>query len=107
MRWPSPGATIATWRDVSEAIERPDTVLLDTRSEGEHRGTVVRAKRGGTIPGSVHVEWKDNLTADGDFKPAAELRGLVYSETPKSDFEDLSEPKAPFWKPISQSSSHC
>ncbi|MGO3022783.1 MAG: sodium:solute symporter family transporter, partial [Brevibacterium sp.] len=31
-------------------------------------------------------------------KPAAELRGLVYSETPKSDFEDLGEPKAPFWK---------
>ena len=31
-------------------------------------------------------------------KPAAELRGLVYSETPKSDFEDLSEPKPPFWK---------
>ena len=31
-------------------------------------------------------------------KPAAELRGLVYTETPKSDFEDLSEPKPPFWK---------
>ena len=66
-------ATIATWRDVSEAIGRPGTILLDTRSEGEHRGTVVRAKRGGTIPGAVHVEWKDNLTADGEFKPAAEL----------------------------------
>ncbi|MDN6374203.1 MAG: Na+/galactose cotransporter, partial [Brevibacterium aurantiacum] len=31
-------------------------------------------------------------------KPASELRGLVYSETPKTDFEDLNEPKPPIWK---------
>ncbi|GAA1852339.1 sodium:solute symporter family transporter [Brevibacterium marinum] len=31
-------------------------------------------------------------------KPAHELRGLVYSETPKADFEDLNEPKPPIWK---------
>jgi thiosulfate/3-mercaptopyruvate sulfurtransferase len=69
-------STIASWRDVSDAIGRPDTVLLDTRSAGEHDGSVVRAKRGGTIPGSVHLEWKDNLAADGAFKPAAELRAM-------------------------------
>ena len=69
-------STIATWREVTDAIDAPGTVLLDTRSEGEHRGTVVRARRGGTIPGSVHVEWKDNLTAEGVFKPAAELRAM-------------------------------
>ena len=31
-------------------------------------------------------------------KPAAELRGLVYSETPKTDFDDPNEPKPPIWK---------
>lgn len=68
--------TLATWRDVKSVIGAPGTVLLDTRSEGEHNGTVVRAKRGGTIPGAVHTEWTQNLTADGEFKPAAELKAM-------------------------------
>lgn len=68
--------TIATWRDVKERLGRADVVLLDTRSEGEHRGTIVRAKRGGAIPGAVHVEWTRNLGPDGAFKPAPELRAM-------------------------------
>jgi thiosulfate/3-mercaptopyruvate sulfurtransferase len=68
--------TIATWRDVKERLGRPDVVLLDTRSEGEHNGTTVRAKRGGAIPGAVHVEWTRNLGPDGAFKPAPELRAM-------------------------------
>lgn len=69
-------ATVASWRDVKEAIDAPGTVLLDTRSEGEYNGTVVRAKRGGAIPGAVHLEWTQNLTPQGDFKPADELRAI-------------------------------
>jgi thiosulfate/3-mercaptopyruvate sulfurtransferase len=68
--------TIATWRDVLDATARTDAVILDARSEGEHRGTTVRAKRGGAIPGAVNIEWTQNLTAQGDFKPAAELRRM-------------------------------
>jgi thiosulfate/3-mercaptopyruvate sulfurtransferase len=68
--------TIATWRDVLDATTRKDAVILDTRSEGEHRGTIVRAKRGGAIPGAVNIEWTQNLTPQGDFKPAAELRKM-------------------------------
>jgi thiosulfate/3-mercaptopyruvate sulfurtransferase len=71
--------TIATWRDVKERLGRPDVVILDTRSDGEHHGTIVRAKRGGAIPGAVHVEWTRNLTSDGTFKPAAELR-VMYEQ---------------------------
>jgi thiosulfate/3-mercaptopyruvate sulfurtransferase len=70
------GRTIATWRDVLDATSSADAVILDTRSEGEHRGTTVRAKRGGAIPGSVNVEWTRNLTPDGEFKPAAELKKM-------------------------------
>jgi thiosulfate/3-mercaptopyruvate sulfurtransferase len=68
--------TIATWRDVNERIGNADTVLLDTRSDGEWNGTTVRAKRGGRIPGAVHVEWTRNLGDDGAFKPAAELKAM-------------------------------
>jgi thiosulfate/3-mercaptopyruvate sulfurtransferase len=68
--------TIATWRDVKERLGRSDVAILDTRSDGEHDGTTVRAKRGGAIPGAVHVEWTRNLGPDGAFKPAAELRAM-------------------------------
>lgn len=70
---------LATWRDVQAAIGDPDTVILDTRSDGEYCGTTVRAKRGGAIPGAVHIEWTRNLNQDGDFKPADELRRLYES----------------------------
>ena len=68
--------TIATWRDVHARLGDPNVVLLDTRSDGEYNGTVVRAKRAGAIPGAVHVEWTRNLDSDGAFKPAAELRAM-------------------------------
>lgn len=69
-------ARVATWRDVRAAIARPDTVLLDARSDGEYCGSTIRAARGGAIPGSVHIEWTRNLTPDGEFRPAAELRQM-------------------------------
>ena len=68
--------TIASWRDVKDRLGRPDVVILDTRSDAEHDGTMVRAKRGGAIPGAVHVEWSRNLGPDGAFKPADELRAM-------------------------------
>jgi thiosulfate/3-mercaptopyruvate sulfurtransferase len=68
--------TLATWKDVRDAIGSAKTVILDTRSDGEYCGTTVRAKRGGAVPGAIHIEWTRNLTAAGDFKPAAELRAM-------------------------------
>lgn len=68
--------TLATWREVHEAIGRPHAVILDTRTDGEYAGTTVRASRGGAVPGAVHIEWTRNLTPAGDFKPAAELRPM-------------------------------
>ena len=69
-------ARLATWRQVSERLDRADVVVLDTRSDGEYRGAVVRARRGGAIPGAVHVEWTRNLDEAGAFKPAADLRAM-------------------------------
>lgn len=67
---------LATWRDVKASLGRQDVVLLDTRTDGEYRGTTVRARRGGAIPGAIHIEWTSNLTPEGDFKPAAELQQM-------------------------------
>jgi thiosulfate/3-mercaptopyruvate sulfurtransferase len=67
---------LATWRDVRARLGQPGVVILDTRSDAEYHGTFVRAKRGGAIPGAVHVEWTRNLGPDGAFKPASELRAM-------------------------------
>ncbi len=69
-------SVLATWRDVEARLGQTGSVILDTRSDAEYHGTLVRAKRGGAIPGAVHVEWTRNLTPSGEFKSAAELRAM-------------------------------
>ena len=69
-------ARLATWRDLQERLGQSEVVILDTRSDGEYCGTTVRAKRGGAIPGAVHIEWTKNLNSDGEFKSASELVAL-------------------------------
>ena len=68
--------TLATWREVREAVEKGDAVILDARTDGEYTGSTVRARRGGAVPGAVHIEWTRNLTPSGDYKPAAELKQM-------------------------------
>ena len=53
-----------------------DFIPLDTRTDDEHYGRVARAERAGAIPGSIHVEWINNLDENGAFKPAAELHEM-------------------------------
>ncbi len=67
---------VATWLDVNTRLGNPETVVLDTRSDGEYCGTTVRAKRGGAVPGAVHLEWTNNLEKDGTFKSANDLRRM-------------------------------
>ncbi len=78
--WPERAAIhrdrLATWKDVRDRIGASDAVILDTRTDEEHYGEVARAKRGGSVPGAVHIEWTRNLTGEGAFKPAADLRTM-------------------------------
>jgi thiosulfate/3-mercaptopyruvate sulfurtransferase len=67
---------LATVEDVIAALGRQDTVIVDTRSRAEHTGELVRAARGGAIPGSVHLEWTRNLAPDGRYRPSGELRAM-------------------------------
>ena len=70
---PSRRELLATVDDVVAGIGKPSAVIVDTRSDGEYTGQVVRAARGGAIPGAVHLEWTNNLDGKGFFKPADEL----------------------------------
>lgn len=81
---------LATWRDVLDRVGSGSTVLLDTRTDDEHTGRLARARRGGSIPGSTHIEWTRNLTPEGTFLPAAELRALYESAGVTPDREVIT-----------------
>ena len=81
---------LATVDDVLISLNKKDIVMLDTRSEGEHLGTLVRAARGGAIPGSIHIEWTDNLAADGKFKSNPELKAMYDRAGITADKEVIS-----------------
>jgi thiosulfate/3-mercaptopyruvate sulfurtransferase len=69
----------ASAEDVKAAIGKQRTVILDVRSEGEWAGTESRGnRRTGHIPGSVHLEWLDNVSADELqlLKPAEVLKRM-------------------------------
>jgi thiosulfate/3-mercaptopyruvate sulfurtransferase len=81
---------LATWKDVKEAISRSDTVIVDTRSDAEYEGSLVRARRGGAVPGAVHIEWTRNLDQSGEFKPAAELKEMYVAAGVTPDREVIT-----------------
>ena len=61
---------------VHALLNQEDFVPLDTRTDDEHYGRIARAERAGAIPGSIHIEWLNNLDETGAFKPADELRQM-------------------------------
>jgi thiosulfate/3-mercaptopyruvate sulfurtransferase len=71
---------LAEREEVQACVPRRDTVILDVRSEAEHRGAERRQnRRAGHIPGAVNVEWTRALVSDGPYRvwrPAGELRAM-------------------------------
>jgi thiosulfate/3-mercaptopyruvate sulfurtransferase len=69
---------IARWDYVRDTIGRDDRLLLDVRSDEEWTGANARGtKRGGRVPGAVHLEWLNYIDRQTkEFKPAAELRAM-------------------------------
>ena len=70
---------LATRFDVAAAIDNASKVILDVRRRSEYEGTEKRARRVGTVPGAVHVFWRDHLDEHGAFRPADEVRALYES----------------------------
>src|SRR3989442_10156430 len=62
--------------DLHGLLGADDLALLDTRTVDEFLAKSVRAARGGTLPGSVHIEWVHNQDSDVAFNPAEELRAI-------------------------------
>jgi thiosulfate/3-mercaptopyruvate sulfurtransferase len=81
---------LATADDVLNSLNKKGFSILDTRSEGEYRGTHVRAARGGAIPGAIHIEWTDNLDADGKFKSNEDLQAMYHKAGIAPEKEVLS-----------------
>ena len=67
---------LATADDVLRSLNKKEIAILDTRSDGEYLGTHVRAARGGAVPGAIHIEWTENLDANGKFKSNTELKNM-------------------------------
>jgi thiosulfate/3-mercaptopyruvate sulfurtransferase len=68
---------LATAQYILNHLHDPDVKIHDARTDGEYYGEHVRAARGGTIPGSIHLEWVHFLGPDGALRPAAELREML------------------------------
>lgn len=49
-------------------LDNPKVILLDTRTAGEYAGEVVRAARGGHIPGAINVNWTDAIDMENNLK---------------------------------------
>lgn len=71
---------LATRFDVHNAIDDAHTVIVDVRRASEYRGVEKRARRVGTIPGAVHIFWRDHLNEKGAFRPADEIRRMYASK---------------------------
>jgi thiosulfate/3-mercaptopyruvate sulfurtransferase len=69
--------------DVTDAVSRRATALVDVRSPAEFTGEILAppglpetCQRGGHVPGAVNVPWGQVCRADGTFKPYEELLAL-------------------------------
>jgi thiosulfate/3-mercaptopyruvate sulfurtransferase len=50
--------------------------LVDTRTNEEYNGTVIRAARRGHIPKAVNIDWTLNINEDGTMKSEDDLAKL-------------------------------
>ncbi len=91
---PFRGATdrglLATRFDVHRAIDDEAAVIVDVRRSSEYRGIERRARRAGTIPGAVHVFWRDHLDETGAFRSPRAIRELYLAKGVTPDNEIIA-----------------
>ena len=80
-------AWIATAEDVRDAIDRPGTRIVDTRTVDEIEGRDLRgAERGGIVPSATAIYWEDTFDPElKTFRSAAELRALFSGLDPSDE----------------------
>ena len=68
---------LATKEWILEHIKDPKVKFLDVRKEGEYSGKVAFGRRGGHIPGAVHIHWVEAIDpSTGRFKPLDKLKKM-------------------------------
>lgn len=75
----------ATRDEVLSALASKSATILDARSDGEYVGTEKRAKRGGHVPTSCHLEWNNLVDKDGRFLDESALRAKLAKAGVKAD----------------------
>lgn len=68
------GEIFAGYEYIVDRVGCSDVRIFDVRTDEEYFGERVRARRGGALPGAVHLDWVNNLAPNGAFKPPSELR---------------------------------
>ena len=59
---------------ITDMKNSQNTILFDTRSEGEFNGTNSRGNmRSGHMPGAIHIEWLEFMNDDHNFKSETEI----------------------------------
>ena len=66
--------------EVAAHLRDAHVAIIDTRTDDEYLGKSIRAARGGTVPGAIHLEWTRNLDAAGAFKTGAELQAMYEAQ---------------------------
>ncbi|MCS6775450.1 MAG: sulfurtransferase [Chloroherpetonaceae bacterium] len=66
-----------TAEQVLALTQQPDVCLLDARDAAQYSGRVRRGKRGGHIPGAVHLPREAVVDAEGRFLPAEQLAEIA------------------------------
>lgn len=72
---------------VPEYTKYTNRRLLDCRSAGEYQGIVVRAQRGGHIPGAVNIDWTEAMTPNRLLKPRTVLTEMYATKGITPDHE--------------------
>lgn len=67
---------LATADQVLDSLRHTSGCIVDTRSKDEYMGRLIRAARGGAVPGAHHLEWTNNLDPRGMYKPLSELKAM-------------------------------
>jgi thiosulfate/3-mercaptopyruvate sulfurtransferase len=68
---------LATAHEVLEAIDNQEVSILDARDVDQYTGAVRRGKRGGHIPGAIHLPREAIFDAPGQLKQPAALWEVI------------------------------
>lgn len=70
-------SNIAELNDIQSQLKHNDFKVWDARSADEYNGSKILAKRGGHIPGAIHLEWTDLTDSEGFLLSASSLQNLL------------------------------